>query len=200
MRCTRSESRCSIPRREGRRSWVGCPCGAGRAGGMMTRTSVRNCRTPYVAILEALTTLALAAGYIAWSGTSVAELLTAGWGWDILGGFGRSRGDRPPRAGLPSRLRPEVLSSQHGSSGRESCTGPRKRSARDLACPRGLAGCRCARWTLLEPPVDVPARPRSAPAKEPVRRSQGWRGSAKPPSPQRAPTQGRDGRASRVDR
>lgn len=41
-------------------------------------------RTPYVAILT-LTTLALAAGYIAWSGTSVVELL-AGWGWGILGG------------------------------------------------------------------------------------------------------------------
>lgn len=42
-------------------------------------------RTPYVAILM-LTTLALAAGYLAWSGTSGPDLVLAGWGWGILGG------------------------------------------------------------------------------------------------------------------
>lgn len=42
-------------------------------------------RTPYVAIL-AVTTFALAAGYLAWSGTSVADLAAAGWGWGILAG------------------------------------------------------------------------------------------------------------------
>jgi TRAP-type C4-dicarboxylate transport system permease large subunit len=46
---------------------------------------LRVSRTPYVAIL-ALTTSALAAGYIAWSGTSLAELVTQGWGWGVLGG------------------------------------------------------------------------------------------------------------------
>jgi len=43
-------------------------------------------RTPYVAILTG-TTIGLAAGYIAWSGTSVADLVTAGWVWGILGGL-----------------------------------------------------------------------------------------------------------------
>jgi hypothetical protein len=42
-------------------------------------------RTPYVAILS-VTTFGLAAGYLAWSGSSVAELMTAGWGWGILAG------------------------------------------------------------------------------------------------------------------
>jgi hypothetical protein len=42
-------------------------------------------RTPYVAILW-LTTVALAAGYLAWSGTSLVNLVTAGWGWGIFGG------------------------------------------------------------------------------------------------------------------
>jgi len=43
-------------------------------------------RTPYVAILT-MTTFALAAGYLAWSGTSVADLATGQWGWGILGGL-----------------------------------------------------------------------------------------------------------------
>jgi hypothetical protein len=43
-------------------------------------------RTPYVGILTAAT-FGLAAGYIAWSGTSVADLVTADWGWGILGGL-----------------------------------------------------------------------------------------------------------------
>ncbi len=42
-------------------------------------------RTPYVAVLT-LTTLALAAGYVVWSGTSVTDLVTLGWWWGILAG------------------------------------------------------------------------------------------------------------------
>jgi hypothetical protein len=42
-------------------------------------------RTPYIAILS-LTTLALATGYLIWSGTSVADLATARWGWGITAG------------------------------------------------------------------------------------------------------------------
>ncbi|HET6714867.1 MAG TPA: hypothetical protein VFI59_14295 [Actinomycetota bacterium] len=63
-------------------------------------------RTPYVAILT-LTTLATAAGYIAWSGTSVAELLTAGWGWSILGGLAAAAVIVPLVRRLPSRPRPD---------------------------------------------------------------------------------------------
>ena len=43
-------------------------------------------RTPYVAIL-AVTTTALAGGYIAWSGTAVADLVTADWSWGVLAGI-----------------------------------------------------------------------------------------------------------------
>jgi hypothetical protein len=43
-------------------------------------------RTPYVAILT-LTTLALGAGYLAWSGTPLTDLVTAGWGWGVLAGL-----------------------------------------------------------------------------------------------------------------
>lgn len=63
-------------------------------------------RTPYVAILT-LTTLALAAGYIAWSGTSVVELLTVGWGWGILGGLAAAAVIVPLVRRLPPRPRPE---------------------------------------------------------------------------------------------
>jgi hypothetical protein len=42
-------------------------------------------RAPYVAILTA-TALGLLAGYLAWSGTSAAELVTSGWGWALLAG------------------------------------------------------------------------------------------------------------------
>jgi hypothetical protein len=65
-------------------------------------------RTPYVAILT-LTTLALAAGYLAWSGTSVAGLLTDGWGWGILGGLVAAALVIPLVRRLPSGPRP------HGS-------------------------------------------------------------------------------------
>jgi hypothetical protein len=63
-------------------------------------------RTPYVAILT-LTTLALAAGYLAWSGTSVADLVTAGWGWGILGGVVAAALVAPLVRRLPSGPRPE---------------------------------------------------------------------------------------------
>ena len=63
-------------------------------------------RTPYVAILT-LTTLALAAGYLAWSGTSVADLVTAGWGWGILGGVVAAALVAPLVGRLPSGPRPE---------------------------------------------------------------------------------------------
>lgn len=63
-------------------------------------------RTPYVAIL-ALTTLALAAGYLAWSGTSVADLVTAGWGWGILGGVVAAALVATLVDRLPSGPRPE---------------------------------------------------------------------------------------------
>jgi hypothetical protein len=42
-------------------------------------------RTPYIAVL-ALTTIALAGGYLAWSGTALNDLVTEGWGWGVLGG------------------------------------------------------------------------------------------------------------------
>lgn len=63
-------------------------------------------RTPYVAILT-LTTLGLAAGYLAWSGTSVADLVTAGWGWGILGGVVAAALVAPLVRRLPSGPRPE---------------------------------------------------------------------------------------------
>ncbi len=43
-------------------------------------------RTPYVATLT-LTTVALAGGYLARSGTSGADLVTQGWGWGIVAGL-----------------------------------------------------------------------------------------------------------------
>jgi hypothetical protein len=63
-------------------------------------------RTPYVAILT-VATLSLAAGYLAWSGTSVVELVTAGWGWGILGGVGAAALVAPLVGRLPSGARPE---------------------------------------------------------------------------------------------
>ena len=64
-------------------------------------------RTPYVAILT-LTTLALAAGYLAWSGTSVNDLVTAGWGWGMLAGLVAAAVVVPLVRRLPAgRPRPE---------------------------------------------------------------------------------------------
>ncbi len=64
-------------------------------------------RTPYVAILT-VTTFSLGAGYIAWSGTSVADLVTAGWVWGILGGLVAAAVVVPLVRRLPAgRPRPE---------------------------------------------------------------------------------------------
>jgi len=63
-------------------------------------------RTPYVAILT-LTAIALAGGYLAWSGTSPAQLVTAGWGWGILGGAVAFGLVMPLVRRLPSGPRPE---------------------------------------------------------------------------------------------
>lgn len=64
-------------------------------------------RTPYIGIL-AVTTLALATGYLAWSGTSVADLATAGWVWGILGGLVAAAVVVPLVRRLPAgRPRPE---------------------------------------------------------------------------------------------
>lgn len=71
-------------------------------------------RTPYIAVL-ALTTFALAGGYLAWSGTRVTDLVTTGWGWGILGGVAAAAlvaplvqrlrvGPRPHGAELAGRL------------------------------------------------------------------------------------------------
>lgn len=43
-------------------------------------------RTPYVAVLT-LVGLGLLAGYLAWSGTSLADLLAHRWGWGIVAGI-----------------------------------------------------------------------------------------------------------------
>lgn len=63
-------------------------------------------RTPYVGILT-LTTLALAAGYLAWSGTSAADLVTMGWGWGILAGVVAAALVAPLVRRLPRGPRPE---------------------------------------------------------------------------------------------
>ena len=63
-------------------------------------------RTPYVAILT-LTTLALATGYLAWSGTSVTALVTEGWVWGVLGGVVTAALIVPLVRRLPSGPRPE---------------------------------------------------------------------------------------------
>jgi hypothetical protein len=61
-------------------------------------------RTAYVAVLSAVV-LALGAGYVAWSGTSLRELVVGDWGWALLAGaiagaipaplLGRMRGSKP---------------------------------------------------------------------------------------------------------
>jgi len=43
-------------------------------------------RTPYVAVLT-LVSLGLLAGYLAWSGTSFADLVTSDWVWGIVAGL-----------------------------------------------------------------------------------------------------------------
>lgn len=63
-------------------------------------------RTPYVAVLT-LTTLALSADYMASSGTSVADLVTAGWVWGILAGLVAAGVVTPLVRRLPAGPRPE---------------------------------------------------------------------------------------------
>ena len=63
-------------------------------------------RTPYVAILT-VTTFGLAAGYLAWSGTSVADLAAAGWGWGILAGVITAALVVPLVRRLPAGPRPQ---------------------------------------------------------------------------------------------
>ena len=63
-------------------------------------------RTPYVAVLT-LMTLALSADYIASSGTSVTDLVTAGWVWGILGGLVAAAVVTPLVRRLPAGPRPE---------------------------------------------------------------------------------------------
>ena len=63
-------------------------------------------RTPYVAILT-VTTVGLAAGYLAWSGTSVADLVAAGWVWGIVGGLVAAAVVVPLVRRLPAGRRPE---------------------------------------------------------------------------------------------
>ena len=57
-------------------------------------------RTPYVAILT-LTTLALTAGYLFWSGTSLIDVATSGWWLGILAGWIRGSGGRAGSATAP---------------------------------------------------------------------------------------------------
>ena len=57
-------------------------------------------RTPYVAVLT-LTTLALTAGYLLWSGTSLTDLVTSGWWLGILAGLDRGNGGRAGSATAP---------------------------------------------------------------------------------------------------
>ncbi|HEX6580753.1 MAG TPA: hypothetical protein VF195_07770 [Actinomycetota bacterium] len=63
-------------------------------------------RTPYVAVLT-VTTLVLGVGYVAWSGTEVADLLTDEWGWGIVGGIAAAAVVVPLVRRLPSRPHPE---------------------------------------------------------------------------------------------
>jgi hypothetical protein len=63
-------------------------------------------RTPYVAVL-AVTTLVLGVGYVAWSGTEVADLVTDDWGWGIVGGIAAMAVVIPLVRRRPSGPRPE---------------------------------------------------------------------------------------------
>jgi hypothetical protein len=63
-------------------------------------------RTPYIAVLT-VTTLVLGVGYVAWSGTKVADLVTEDWGWGIAGGIAAMAVVVPLVRRLPSGPRPE---------------------------------------------------------------------------------------------
>ncbi len=67
---------------------------------------LRVSRTPYVAILS-VATAGLAAGYLAWSGTSLAELVTSGWGWGVFAGVIVAAVMMPLVRRLPARPRAE---------------------------------------------------------------------------------------------
>lgn len=66
---------------------------------------LRLSRGVYVAIL-ALTALALGSAYLAWSGTSLTELVEAGWAWGILAGLLAAAVSAPMIRRLPSRPHP----------------------------------------------------------------------------------------------
>lgn len=62
-------------------------------------------RAPYVAIL-AVTMFGPAAGYLAWSGTPVADLATSGWGGGILAGVVAVALRGSPRASSAGSISP----------------------------------------------------------------------------------------------
>jgi hypothetical protein len=65
-------------------------------------------RTPYVLVLS-LTTLLLAAGYMAWSGTPVNDLVADRWGWAVLAGLAAAGLAVPLVRRIPAGGRPEGL-------------------------------------------------------------------------------------------
>ena len=102
-------------------------------------------RTPYVAILT-LTTLALAGGYLAWSGTSLAALVTEGWAGGLLGGVVAAALVAPLVRRLPAGPRPEGARARRVTPvGRRRVRRRGGDPSRDAAGPGPLAGRRCAR-------------------------------------------------------
>ena len=63
-------------------------------------------RTPYIAILS-LVMLGLGAGYLAWSGTALTELISPSWAWAILVGLVAGGAMAPGLRRLPQGTRPE---------------------------------------------------------------------------------------------
>jgi hypothetical protein len=63
-------------------------------------------RTPYVAIL-ALVTLGLGAGYLAWSGTALTDLVTPAWGVAVIVGLVVGGAMAPGLRRMPHDARPE---------------------------------------------------------------------------------------------
>ncbi|MGZ8619315.1 MAG: hypothetical protein ACXWYE_05380 [Actinomycetota bacterium] len=63
-------------------------------------------RTPYIAILTVVT-LGLGAGYLAWSGTALMDLVTPGWGWAIVAGLVVGGAMAPALRRMPHGARPE---------------------------------------------------------------------------------------------